>query len=165
MKKVILTALLFLPLSLFAQKFGHFDSSEIVKAMPEYAKSQTEIQNLSKQFEDENKRMQDELTKKGQEYDRQHDSLPDNVKKRREQELQELYQRIQQTSNDDRDSLQAASANKMREITQKIVNAVKAVGDEGKYVYIMDVTGGIPYISKSLSEDVTKKIREKLGLK
>ena len=53
----------------------------------------------------------------------------------------------------------------MREITQKIVNAVKAVGDEGKYVYIMDVTGGIPYISKSLSEDVTKKIREKLGLK
>ena len=82
-----------------------------------------------------------------------------------EQELQELYQRIQQTSNDDRDSLQAASANKMREITQKIVNAVKAVGDEGKYVYIMDVTGGIPYISKSLSEDVTKKIREKLGLK
>ena len=68
-------------------------------------------------------------------------------------------------SNDDRDSLQAASANKMREITQKIVNAVKAVGDEGKYVYIMDVTGGIPYISKSLSEDVTKKIREKLGLK
>ena len=85
MKKVILTALLFLPLSLFAQKFGHFDSSEIVKAMPEYAKSQTEIQNLSKQFEDEIKRMQDELTKKGQEYDRQHDSLPDNVKKRREQ--------------------------------------------------------------------------------
>ncbi len=64
MKKVILTALLFLPLSLFAQKFGHFDSSEIVKAMPEYAKSQTEIQNLSKQFEDEIKRMQDELTKK-----------------------------------------------------------------------------------------------------
>ena len=80
MKKVILTALLFLPLSLFAQKFGHFDSSEIVKAMPEYAKSQTEIQNLSKQFEDEIKRMQDELTKKGQEYDRQHDSLPDNFR-------------------------------------------------------------------------------------
>ena len=87
------------------------------------------------------------------------------MKKRREEELQALYQRIQQTSADDRDSLQSASAIKMREITQKIVNAVKAVGDEGKYVYIMDTTGGIPYISKSLSEDVTKKIREKLGLK
>lgn len=165
MKKVILSALLFLPLSLFAQKFGHFDSSVIVKAMPEYAQSQTEIQNLSNQFEDELKRMQDELQKKGQEYDRQHDSLPDNVKKRREQELQELYQRIQQTTQDDRDSLQSASAKKMQEITQKIVAAVKAVGDEGKYVYIMDTTGGIPYISSTLSEDVTKKIREKLGLK
>lgn len=165
MKKVILSALLFLPLSLFAQKFGHFDSSVIVKAMPEYSQSQTEIQNLSNQFEDEIKRMQDELQKKSQEYDRQHDSLPDNVKKRREQELQELYQRIQQTTQDDRDSLQSASAKKMQEITQKIVAAVKAVGDEGKYVYIMDTTGGIPYISQTLSEDVTKKIREKLGLK
>lgn len=165
MKKVILTALLLFPLSLFAQKFGHFDSSVIVKAMPEYAKSQTELQNLSKQFEDDIKRMQDELQKKGQEYDRQRDSLPDNVKKRREEELQNLYQRIQQTSADDRDSLQAASAQKMQAITQKIIAAVKAVGDEGKYIYIMDTTGGIPYISSTLSEDVTKKIREKLGLK
>lgn len=165
MKKIILTALLFLPLSLFAQKFGHFDSSVIVKAMPEYAKSQTELQNLSKQFEDEIKRMQDELQKKGEEYDKQRDSLPDNVKKRREEELQQLYQRIQQTSADDRDSLQSASQAKMQEITKKIVDAVKAVGDEGKYVYIMDTTGGIPYISATLSEDVTDKIRTKLGLK
>lgn len=165
MKKVLLVALLFLPLSLFAQKFGHFDSSVIVKAMPEYTKSQTELQNLSKQFEDDIKRMQDELQKKSEEYDKQHDSLPDNVKKRREQELQELYQRIQQTSNDDRDSLQSQSVTKMREITQKILTAVKAVGDEGKYVYIMDSTGGVPYISNTLSEDVTDKIKAKLGLK
>ena len=162
MKKVIIMALILAPLSLFAQqKFGHFDSSVIVQAMPEYKTSQTELQTLSKQYEDELTRMRDELQKKSQEYDKQRDSLPDNVKQRREQELQELYQRIQQSYN----SLQAKSAEKMQAITQKILQAVQAIGDEGKYVYIMDTTGGIPYISKSQSEDLTDKIKTKLGIK
>lgn len=165
MKKVIIMALLLAPLSLFAQKFGHFDSSVIVQAMPDYATSQAEIQKLQKQYEDELTRMRDELQKKSQEYERQHDSLPDNVKQRREQELNELYQRIQQNYNDNRDSLQAKSAEKMQAITTKILEAVKAIGDEGKYVYIMDTTGGIPYINKSLSEDITDKLRTKLGIK
>lgn len=165
MKKVIIMALLLAPLSLFAQKFGHFDSSVIVQAMPDYATSQTEIQKLQKQYEDELTRMKDELQKKSQEYERQHDSLPDNVKQRREQELNELYQRIQQNYNDNRDSLQAKSAEKMQAITTKILDAVKAIGDEGKYVYIMDTTGGIPYINKSLSEDITDKLKTKLGIK
>lgn len=166
MKKVIIMALILAPLSLFAQqKFGHFDSSVIVQAMPEYKTSQTELQTLSKQYEDELTRMRDELQKKSQEYDKQRDSLPDNVKQRREQELQELYQRIQQSYNDNRDSLQAKSAEKMQAITQKILQAVQAIGDEGKYVYIMDTTGGIPYISKSQSEDLTDKIKTKLDIK
>ena len=154
MKKVIIMALILAPLSLFAQqKFGHFDSSVIVQAMPEYKTSQTELQTLSKQYEDELTRMRDELQKKSQEYDKQRDSLPDNVKQRREQELQELYQRIQQSYNDNRDSLQAKSAEKMQAITQKILQAVQAIGDEGKYVYIMDTTGGIPYISQTLRQN------------
>ena len=64
MKKVIIMALILAPLSLFAQqKFGHFDSSVIVQAMPEYKTSQTELQTLSKQYEDELTRMRDELQK------------------------------------------------------------------------------------------------------
>ena len=91
MKKVLMMALLLTPLSLFAQKFGHFNSAEIIQAMPEYTTAQKEIQNLQQQYENDLKRMQDELTKKGEEYNQQRDSLPDNVKQRREQELDELY--------------------------------------------------------------------------
>ncbi len=165
MKKNIAMALILAPLSLSAQKFGHFDSSVIVQAMPEYKTSQTELQNLQKQYEDELSRMREELQKKSQDYDRQRDSLPDNIKQRREQELNDLYQRIQQSFNDNRDSLQAKSAEKMQAITQKIIAAVKVIGDEGQYVYIMDTTGGVPYISKSLSEDLTDKIKAGLGIK
>lgn len=50
MKKVILMALLLVPMSIFAQKFGHFDSSAIIQLMPEYTTAQTEIQQLQAQI-------------------------------------------------------------------------------------------------------------------
>ena len=46
-----------------------------------------------------------------------------------------------------------------------VIEAIKAVGQAGGYVYIMDLTGGIPYISSTLSTDVTAQVKAKLGLK
>jgi len=48
MKKLIFAALLALPMSVFAQKFAHVNSTLIVQAMPEYTAAQTEMQNLQK---------------------------------------------------------------------------------------------------------------------
>ncbi|MCM1108971.1 MAG: OmpH family outer membrane protein [Clostridium sp.] len=165
MKKIILLALLLAPLSAFAQKFGHFNSADIMQMMPEYTKAQTELESLQKQYEDDLKRMQDELTKKSAEYEKERDNLLDNVRQRREAELQDLYQRIQQSYEDNRMSLQKISQEKMQEITQKVLNAVKEIGTAGGYVYIMDVTAGVPYISATLSTDVTTELKGKLGLK
>ena len=80
MKKVILMALLLVPMSIFAQKFGHFDSSAIIQLMPEYTTAQTEIQQLQAQYENDLKRMQDELKKKSEEYEKEKANLLDNVR-------------------------------------------------------------------------------------
>ena len=61
MKKFLLMALLLAPLSLFAQKFGHFNSADIIQLMPEYKTSQDELQKLQQQYETEIKAMQEEL--------------------------------------------------------------------------------------------------------
>ena len=76
-----------------------------------------------------------------------------------------MYQRIQQNYQDNQSALQKASSEKMQAITTKVLDAVKAIGESDGYVYIMDVTGGIPYISATLSTDVTAKIKTKLGIK
>lgn len=165
MKKLLIIALLLAPISLFAQKFGHFNSATIIQAMPEYTKGQQEIETMQKQFEDDLKRQQDEFNKKSQEYQAQRDSLPANIQQRREQELSEMYQRIQQNYQDNQNTLQKTSSEKMQAITTKVLDAVKAIGAAEGYVYIMDVTSGIPYISESLSTDVTAKIKSKLGIK
>ena len=164
MKKFLLMALLLAPLSLFAQKFGHFNSADIIQLMPEYKTSQDELQKLQQQYETEIKAMQEELQRKSTEYEKDKATLPDNIRQRREQEMQDLYARIQQTSQDDQQALQKASGEKMQAIADKVKNAVKAIGDAGGYVYIMDLTAGIPYISTQLSIEVTAEIKAKLGL-
>jgi len=52
---------------------------------------------------------------------------------------------------------------KMQPITTKLVNAIKAVGKAGGYVYIMDTSAGIPYISTTLSKDVTADVKAQLN--
>ncbi len=164
MKKLILVCLLLAPLTVFAQKFGHFNSADIIQAMPEYQTAQTELQNLQKQYEDDLKRMQDELQKKVAEYEKERANLLDNVRQRRETELSDLQQRIQQSYQDNQLALQKASQEKMQAISDKMLGVIKEIGQAGNYVYIMDVTAGVPYISTTLSTDVTADIKKKLGL-
>ena len=165
MKKLLLIALLCAPMSVFAQKFGHVNSQEVITAMPEYTKARTEIEELGKQYEADLKAMQDELQKKDEAFTNEEKTLPENIRQRRQQELQELYQRIQQSYQDNQQSLQKASAEKMQAISAKVGEAIQAIGKDGGYVYIMDVAAGIPYISTTLSTDVTSQVKTKLGLK
>jgi outer membrane protein len=50
-------------------------------------------------------------------------------------------------------------------LTEKITKAIKEVGVAGGYLYIFDVASGIPYISETLSTDVTAAVKAKLGIK
>lgn len=167
MKKLSIALVLAIAISASAsaQKFGHFNSAQVVQAMPEYTAAQTELQNLEKSYTDEMKKMQEEIETKGQAYEKEAEKLPDAVKQRREQELQDLYQRYQQYVQSSDADLQKARQTKLAEISEKIGKAVKEVGTAGGYVYIMDITGGIPYISETLSTDLTDEIKAKLGLK
>ena len=146
-------------------KFGHVNTQEIIQAMPEYTKAKTEIDALQQQYEADLKSMNDELQKKGEAFDKEQATLPENIKQRRQQELQDMYTKIQQSYQDNQQALAKASQEKMQVITTKVLDAIKSVGQTGGYVYIMEMGAGIPYISTTLSTDVTAQVKQKLGLK
>ena len=145
-------------------KFGHVNTNEIIQAMPEYNKAKTEIDALQQQYEADLKSMQDELQKKGEAFDKEQATLPENIKQRRQTELQEMYQKIQQSYQDNQQALQKASAEKMQAIQAKVLEAIKSVGQTGGFIYIME-DNSLPYISSTLSTDVTAQVKAKLGLK
>ena len=74
-------------------KFGHVNTQEIIQAMPEYTKAKSEIDALQAQYEADLKSMQDELNKKAEEFEKLPADTPDNIKQRRNQELQDMYRR------------------------------------------------------------------------
>ena len=81
LKKIALLLLLIAPMSVFAQKFGHIKSADVLTVMPEFTKAQTGIQAMQKQYEDEMKRATDELTKKYTEYQQEQANLPRTFRK------------------------------------------------------------------------------------
>jgi outer membrane protein len=165
MKKILFAAFMLLaPLAISAQKFGHFNAQEIMEAMPETATMRTELQTLAKQYEDDQKRMEEELTKKQEEYQKEAANLLENVRARREQELNDLYQRYMQSRQDNANAFQKAQMEKLQAIQDKLLEAVKKVGEEGDYIYIMDTGGAVPFINTKRSIDVSADIKRTLGI-
>ena len=166
MKKIFILLMLIAPMSMFAQqKFGYVNSAEIIQVMPEFDKAQKELKELEKMYTDEFNGMRTELEKKGTEFEKlQKDSVPENILKRRYEELMQLDERLRQYGNEVSANLQQQEQEKMVAIQQELLKALDAVGAEGGFVCIFDVSGGMPYISKTLCEDVTMKVRAKLGI-
>ncbi len=164
MKKLILMLMMFAPLATFAQqKFGHLNAQEVMNSMPEFIKARGEVEAQAKTYENDLKSMQTELQRKAEEYDKTKSTMNATKQQETEAELQTLSQKIQQTYQDNSQALQKLQQEKMDPITTKLVNAIKSVGDRDGYVYIMDVSAGIPYISSTKSTDVTADVKAELA--
>lgn len=166
MKKILIFLLLAAPMSLLAQqKFGYVNSEEIVQVMPEYAKAQKEVQDLEKMYTDEYNNLRTELEKKGTEFEKmQKDSVPENILKSRYEQLMQLQERLQQYSQEASAGLQKAQQEKLMAIHKVLTDAIAAIGREGNYVCIFDLAAGMPYISTTLCDDLSAKVKAKLGI-
>ena len=134
MKKLIILALIMLPMSAFAQKFAHVNSAVIINAMPEYTKARTDLEALAKQYEDELKRIQDEFRTKLEDYQKNGETLPETMKQRRQQELQDLDTRMTQYRQTAEEDLSKQESTKLAEISEKVGKAIKEIGSAGGYV-------------------------------
>ena len=165
LKKIALILMLILPMSVFAQKFGHIRSQEILIVMPEYTKAQADIKTMQKQYEDDMKRVEQEFQKKFTAFQEEQANLPKNILERRQKELQELNERGMQMQQDAQQELQQSWMQMLEPIAKKIDDAIKAVGQEGGYVFIFDLNATqIPFINETYATDVTSAVKAKLGI-
>ena len=170
LKKIALVLLLALPMGVFAQnlKFGHINAQEIVSAMPEFAKAQSDIEALDKQLTSELQRTQEEFNKKYQEFQQAmaKDSLPANIAERRQKQLQDMMQRQEQFQQDAQQQMQKAQTDAMAPIYKKLDDAIKAVGAAEGVIYIFDLARtSIPYVNEAQSINLTNKVNSNIGIK
>jgi outer membrane protein len=168
MKKLVL-AVLILTISAgfsFSQnkgKFAHIDVTELLTAMPQKDSAQKAVQDYAKQLEDQLVEMQKEYEKKYNDYNTTGANLSDLLKKTKEDEINQMIQRIntfQQTAQQD---LQNKESELMKPILDKVTKAIKAVGEENGFLYVFEKQG-LLYISNE-SVDIMPLVKKKLGIK
>ena len=170
LKKIALVIMLVIPMSVFAQsvKFGQVFSQEIIVLMPEYTKAVSDIQALDKKYVDEMARVNEEFTKKYQEFQQavSDGTLPANIQERRQKELQDMMEKSEQFQQEAQQQMSKTQQELMTPIMKKVEDAIKAVGAAENMVAVFDQSRTyMPYLNESMVIDVTDKVKTKLGIK
>lgn len=166
-KKILLAALIAFPMCLAAQtfKFGTVNSQEVFNLMPEKTAAETTLQTVSEKYQTEYNNLQQEFEKKFKEYQELDPTTPQSIKDRRAQELQENQQKIQNFQQMAAQDLQKQQETLLAPITEKIQQAIQAVGAEGGYTFIYDLSIPCVVYQGAGAEDVTPLVKAKLGIK
>lgn len=167
----ILSALLFclLSISVKAQtsghSFGYLSYNEIFQSMPEYAASQQTLKELKAKYDKEALRAETEFQRKFSEFLQGQKDFPENILKKRQNELQDLLEESVRFREEAQNLLKQAEQDLQADMLYILNEAIKAVGIEHGYSFIINTDGNsCPYINPSNGEDVTNFVKEKLNL-
>lgn len=163
MKKIILTLALIAPMMAFAEKFGYVNTAELFQAMPEVAKVRAQMDTINNQYETQLTMMQEELQKKYQDYQQTAATMPDGIRATREQELQEMQQRIQTFYQTAEQDIQKKQQELLAPVHEKMAKAIKAVGEKEGFTFIFDSQAMVHIGNDAI--DAQPAIRKQLGIK
>ena len=167
MKKLIALLLMLLPFAgaVNAQevKIAFVNTQEVFMALPEVADMQKKLEDLNAKYKKELETMQGEYQKEYSDFIAQQDSLTENIKVRRMQEVQDMQQRMDNFVQVAQQDVAKQQQDLLTPIQQKIQDAIKAVGAEKGYTYIIDPQ--VLLYQGSNAIDATQFVKAKLGLK
>lgn len=168
MKKTIST-LLIAGLSVFAfsasaQKLAHVNLDSLLRSMPESDSARKVGQAHYQMLENEVESMQKEYQAKVQDYQAHQASYTELIKNTKQQEIQDMGQRIQAFQSSAQSDLQRFNDSITRPIITKAKAAVTAVAKEHQYKYVFDTSSGVVLYSED-SDDIFAMVAEKLGIK
>lgn len=161
MKKLLFTLALLLPMMLSAQKIGHINTQELFAAMPEVARVRAQMDTIQSQYETTLLSMQEEFQRKYQDYQQNAATMPDAVKSIREQELQEMQQRIQTFLQTAEQDIQKKQQELLAPVHEKMTKAIQAVGAKQGFTYVFD-SAAMVYIAPdatNLMSEVKKELK------
>ena len=149
-------------LSANAQKYGHVNSGDVLKAMPGVDSLQIKMAEFQKELETIYENMVTEFTTKKDKFDKEAGTMSSSVRKIREQELLEMQNRIQEFQYSVQEDMEEKQLELAKPFQDKIQNAINAVAKEHQYNYIFDTQ---ILLYSDGGDDITPLVKKKLGLK
>lgn len=168
MKKisVVLMAVLFSAVAAQAQKFAYVDTQYILDNIPEYAEAQAQIDELSAQWQKEIEAKFAEVDKMYQDYQAQSVLLPEDMKKKREQDIvdkeKEAKNLQKQRFGKDGDLFKKRQE-LIKPIQENIYNAIQEIAVDNNYMMIFDKAGSLSVMYASPKYDISDQVLDNLG--
>jgi outer membrane protein len=145
-------------------KLGHINSSELMQIMPGKDSAQAAFEAEVKVLEGELSAMQEELQKKYTDYQERKSQMTELIRTTKEQELNDLNQRIQVYQQNAQQKLQEKEKELLQPIIDRAKQAISDVAKENGYSYIFDTSAGTLLYQQD-SDDIFSLVKKKLGLK
>lgn len=170
MKKILLVfAVLMLTTTYsFTQKFAFVDTEYILNNIPSYKAAQEKLNQMSKEWEAEIKKMYDDVDKMYREYQAERVLLSDDMREKKEEtivnkekEVKELQRKYFGSEGD----LFKKRQELVKPIQEEVYNAVKQIATEGGYAVIFDSASGASILYTNPKHDKSDDVLRLLGYK
>jgi outer membrane protein len=165
MKRITLAiGILCMALAVNAQKFGHISAEQLLQAMPEYDTAQSKIEDLRESYDQEIERIQVEINKKIEAYNKAETTMSNLIKEAKASEIQEMQVRLQNFAQTAQQDLQQQSMVMIQPVMDKARKAIEAVAKERGLIYVFDMSQGNPVYASEESLDMLPLVMKKMGL-
>ncbi len=168
MKKIILiTVVLFFSVAMIhAQKFAYVDSQYILDNLPEYTEAQAQLDEVSAQWQKEIEAKFAEVDKMYQDYQAQAVLLPEDMKKKKEQEIvdkEKEAKNLQRQRFGQNGDLMKKRQELVKPIQEKVYNAIQEIATSSNYSVIFDKAGALTILFANPKYDLSDEILDNLG--
>ena len=170
MKKITIAILSFILFSFttIAQRYAVIDSKYILGKIPEYIEAQTKLDQFSILWQQEIDQKQTALDKMNKDFEAEQIMLPDNLKKKREDEIFNKEKELRDLQKK-RFGYEGDLFKKRQELIQpiqdKVFDAVQKLAQTRSYDFIFDkASGGAVMLYTNPQYDVSEEVIKKLGI-
>ena len=167
MKRFLMIAVALLPLVVMAQaRIGIVNSQQIFELMPEKANAEAQLKALSDRYHAEYDLLKSEFDKKYADYQTvaADASMPETIKQRRVQELQESDKKMREFERRASDDIATRRAALTAPLTDRIQAAIRKAGEQGAFDLVLDTAVTPVAYSGPNTIDITPMVKAILGL-
>ncbi|MEY4876871.1 MAG: hypothetical protein RL708_2020 [Bacteroidota bacterium] len=172
MKKiVVIISILFFSSSVFAQKYAYVDTKYILENIPEYAKAQKQLDDISSGWQKEIEAKYKEIDDMYKNYQAEQVLLSDDMKKKREQEIMDKEKKVKDLQKQRfgyEGDLFKKRQDLVKPIQDKIYDAIQKLAQSKNWDLVFDKSAGgsaLLYTNPTLdkSNDILKEMGYKPG--
>ena len=166
---ILLSTFLFAALPMVAQqKFACVNTDYVLRSVPEYSNAQKRLDKYVADWSKELSEKQSEIENLRVEYEQESYLLPENLKKRRQEEIKSMEQEVrvlQQQRFGPGGDLDKKRAELLKPVQDRVYAAIERIAQEKNYAFVFDKAGSPAVLFANKKFDISDDVLESLGYK